>query len=168
MTPTAALEFRDLMCNLLEREMFTTQRVVAALPAHGHDYRIDAKSRSAEELAWHLVSSQIWFLNSIAELKFDPERRPGKPPETLPMITAWFSERTQPTLEKIRAMTAKQLLTELEFRGAFSLPAVEFLLFAHNHAVHHRGQLSMYLRPLGARVPSIYGPSGDEAMPKPQ
>lgn len=167
MTPTAALEFRDLMCNLLEREMFTTQRVVAALPAHGHEYRLDGKTRSAEELAWHLVSSQIWFLNSIAELKFDAERRPNKPPETMPMMTAWFAERTQPTLEKIRAMTAHQLLTELEFRAALRMPAVEWLLFAHNHAVHHRGQLSMYLRPLGARVPSIYGPSGDEAPPKP-
>jgi uncharacterized damage-inducible protein DinB len=44
-----------------------------------------------------------------------------------------------------------------------TMPAVNFLRLASAHSIHHRGQLSSYLRPMGAKVPSIYGPSGDSA-----
>ena len=52
----------------------------------------------------------------------------------------------------------------IDFRGMFQLPAVGFLQLASNHTIHHRGQLSMYLRPMGAKVPSIYGESYDAAQ----
>jgi uncharacterized damage-inducible protein DinB len=45
----------------------------------------------------------------------------------------------------------------------FQLPAVTYLNFLLHHSIHHRGQLSMYLRPMGAKVPSIYGESYDAA-----
>jgi uncharacterized damage-inducible protein DinB len=48
--------------------------------------------------------------------------------------------------------------------GMFNLPAVMYLQFMLNHSIHHRGQLSAYLRPMGAKVPSIYGGSFDEPM----
>ena len=51
----------------------------------------------------------------------------------------------------------------IDFRGLFQLPAVTFLHFGLNHSIHHRGQLSMYLRPMGAKVPAIYGESYDSA-----
>jgi uncharacterized damage-inducible protein DinB len=49
----------------------------------------------------------------------------------------------------------------------FNLPAVMYLQFMLNHSIHHRGQLSSYLRPMGAKVPSIYGGSFDEPMEHP-
>ena len=51
-----------------------------------------------------------------------------------------------------------------DFRGLFKLPAVAFLQVGMNHTIHHRGQLSSYLRCMGAKVPSIYGESFDDAQ----
>jgi uncharacterized damage-inducible protein DinB len=52
----------------------------------------------------------------------------------------------------------------VDFWSIFQLPAVVYLQFAINHSVHHRGQLTIYLRPMGAKVPSIYGESFDDAQ----
>ncbi len=52
----------------------------------------------------------------------------------------------------------------LDFRGLFQSPAVTFLQISQNHTIHHRGQLSTYLRPMGAKVPVIYGESYDSAQ----
>jgi uncharacterized damage-inducible protein DinB len=49
----------------------------------------------------------------------------------------------------------------IDFRGIFSLPAYAYLQSGISHTIHHRGQLTTYLRPMGARVPSIYGESYD-------
>ena len=54
----------------------------------------------------------------------------------------------------------------VDFRGIFQLPAVAYLQTAQIHSIHHRGQLSMYLRPMGAKVPAIYGESYDSAQAK--
>lgn len=61
-----------------------------------------------------------------------------------------------------------QLAKVIDFRGIAKMPAVAFLQFALNHTIHHRGQLSMYLRPMGAKVPNIYGESYDGARAKTQ
>jgi uncharacterized damage-inducible protein DinB len=49
----------------------------------------------------------------------------------------------------------------------FNLPAVAYLGFLNNHSIHHRGQLAAYLRPMGSKVPNIYGGSFDEPMQMP-
>jgi uncharacterized damage-inducible protein DinB len=49
----------------------------------------------------------------------------------------------------------------------FDFPGVDYLSLSLRHSVHHRGQLSAYLRPMGAKVPGIYGPSGDETVKAP-
>jgi uncharacterized damage-inducible protein DinB len=53
------------------------------------------------------------------------------------------------------------LIKIIDFRGLFQFPAVVYVQLGLNHAIHHRGQLSMYLRPMGTKVPSIYGESYD-------
>jgi uncharacterized damage-inducible protein DinB len=65
-------------------------------------------------------------------------------------------------LARVAAMSAEQLLTPVEFFGVFNLPAVLYLGFLNNHSIHHRGELATYLRPMGSKVPSIYGGSFDE------
>jgi uncharacterized damage-inducible protein DinB len=59
-------------------------------------------------------------------------------------------------------LSAEQLLTPIEFAGVFHLPAAFYLAFLNNHSIHHRGELATYLRPMGSKVPSIYGGSYDE------
>jgi uncharacterized damage-inducible protein DinB len=63
---------------------------------------------------------------------------------------------------RVRAMSAQELLTPVDFFGVFNLPCVHYLGFFNNHSVHHRGALATYLRPMGAKCPSIYGGSYDE------
>jgi uncharacterized damage-inducible protein DinB len=61
-------------------------------------------------------------------------------------------------------MTGDELAKIVDFYGMFQLPAAAYLNFANVHCIHHRGQLSAYLRPMGGKVPSIYGGSADEPM----
>ena len=78
-------------------------------------------------------------------------------------LTRWYTENFEPRFEKLAKLSNEQLLKVVDFRGLFQLPAVMYLNFLLHHSVHHRGQLSMYLRPMGAKVPSIYGESFDSA-----
>ena len=63
-------------------------------------------------------------------------------------------------------ITPEQAAKIVDFRGAFQLPAVAFLDFSLRHAIHHRGQLSTYLRAMGGKVPAIYGESYDSEQAK--
>ena len=81
-------------------------------------------------------------------------------------IARWYAETTRQDLERLAAAPADVLLKIVDFRGLFQLPAVAFLDFSMRHIVHHRGQLSTYLRPMGAKVPAIYGESYDSAQAK--
>jgi uncharacterized damage-inducible protein DinB len=67
---------------------------------------------------------------------------------------------------KVAQLSSEELAKVIDFRGLFQMPAISFLQFAISHTIHHRGQLSMYLRPMGARVASIYGESYDTAQAK--
>ncbi len=70
----------------------------------------------------------------------------------------------------MKRTTGDQLVKVIDFRGLLQFPAVIYLQVGLSHSIHHRGQLSMYLRPMGAKVPSIYGESFDarEAREKAQ
>ena len=75
----------------------------------------------------------------------------------------WYDENMKRGLTRVAAYdSAEQLLTPVEFFGVFNLPAVAYLGFLNNHSIHHRGELATYLRPMGSKVPSIYGGSYDE------
>ena len=72
-----------------------------------------------------------------------------------------FEQKVHAMVDAGQAVTGEQLTKIINFRGIFQLPAVVYVQIALNHSIHHRGQLSMYLRPMGAKVPSIYGESYD-------
>jgi len=65
-------------------------------------------------------------------------------------------------IDRVRALSAEKLVTPIDFFGVFNLPGAFYLGFLNNHCIHHRGQLATYLRPMGAKCPSIYGGSYDE------
>ena len=76
-------------------------------------------------------------------------------------IAAWFDESFNANLKQIEGLSGEQLTKSVDFRGMFQMPAVSFLQLSQSHCIHHRGQLSTYLRPMGGKVPSIYGESYD-------
>ena len=166
MSPEFALGYRAMMLDGITREAEITKKVIAAVPDAASSYKPDPKARTAKELAWHLANSDIQFLDGIAALNFTRET-PEHPPQTSAEVVAWYDERMKRGLARIAALTPEQLLTPVNFYGVFNLPAVLYLAFLSNHSIHHRGELATYLRPMGSKVPSIYGGSYDEPFQPP-
>lgn len=167
-TPEFAAAFRHLMLQVLAQEAETTKKVLAAVPDATRDYRPDSKSRSAWELAWH-IAADVWFLEGIANLQFEvnPDLSHSNPARTSHELAEWYATRFAAALAKVRSMTIERLLTPVALGGVAAkkglrLPGFLYLMFFNQHTVHHRGQLAAYLRPMGAKVPGIYGGSADE------
>ena len=161
LTPEFVLGYRAMMLDGITREAQVTKKVIAAVPDAASSYKPDPNARTAKELAWHIANSDVQFLDGIADLKFN-RATPDNKPQTSAEVVAWYDEHLQRGVAKIAAMSAEQLLTPVEFFGVFNLPAVLYLGFLNNHSIHHRGELTTYLRPMGSKVPSIYGGSYDE------
>jgi len=149
----------------LKSEHQTSQRVIEAIPRENSDYRPDPACKTAIELAWHIVATEKRFFNAVAAGKFDftPMPRPESV-RTGSDIAAWSDINFTEGMKALEALSTEQLLQIIDFRGMFQLPAVSYIQFVINHTIHHRGQLSTYLRPMGGKVPSIYGESYDAAQ----
>ena len=166
MTPEFILGYRAMLLDGIAREAECTKRVIAAIPDAASSYKPDPNARTAKELAWHIANSDVQFLDGIADLKFNMET-PENKPQTAAEVVAWYDENMRRGMARIAEMSAEQLLTPVEFFGVFNLPAALYLGFLNNHSIHHRGELTTYLRPMGSKVPSIYGGSYDEPFMPP-
>lgn len=165
MTPEQAKMTLDMWAQDAAYESQTTRKVIAAMPADKGDYTPDPKSMPALELAWHIASSELWFLDGIAKGAFIPGD--SKKPEDIKTpadVLAAYDAAFGPALEKVKALSADDAAKPVDFFGMMQLPNAAYLGFLVKHTVHHRGQLSAYLRPMGGKVPSIYGGSADEPM----
>jgi len=113
------------------------------------------------------VGAEHRFSEAVINGVFD-FTNPGRPAELTNSsdIARWYAETTQRDIIRIAALPVDALLKIIDFRGLFQRPAVTFLDTSLHHVIHHRGQLSMYLRPMGAKVPAIYGESYDSARAK--
>ena len=166
LTPEFAAGMCAMMLDGIAREVEITKRVIGAVPDAKSEYRPDPNARTAKELAWHIANTDVQFLDGIADLQFKMES-PEHKPQTSAEVVAWYDENMKRGIARVQAMTAEQLTTPVEFFGVFNLPAVAYLGFLNNHSIHHRGELATYLRPMGAKVPSIYGGSYDEPFVPP-
>jgi uncharacterized damage-inducible protein DinB len=162
-----ALFLRRFILGGLEREHATTRRVIEAIPPDQGDYRPDAIVKSANDLAWHIVGAEHRFLEAVINGAFDFSSS-GRPEQLRSStdIARWYGDTFPRDVEGIAALPVEALTRIVDFRGIFQLPAVMYLQTAQIHSIHHRGQLSMYLRPMGAKVPAIYGESFDSAQAK--
>ena len=161
-SPEFAAALRQVMLQGLLREMETTKKVLAAIPNANRDYRPDPKARTAWELAWHLASCDVQMTDEVADQKFTMEPRFKEEPNSVADLVNWYDTQFRRAIARVQAMTPEQLVTLVDFYGAFNLPVVFYLSFVNNHSIHHRGQLAAYLRPMGSKVPGIYGGSADE------
>jgi uncharacterized damage-inducible protein DinB len=148
----------------LKNEYRLTKTIIEAIPLDKGDYRPDGISKSAMDLAWHIVSTEMRFLEVLPAGQFDFGPRPlPDSVKTSADLSAWYTEHFNTHMEALGKVSNEQLVKIVDFRGMVQLPAVMYLNFLLHHSVHHRGQLSMYLRPMGAKVPAIYGESFDSA-----
>ena len=161
MQPDHAEFLRNFYVVSFRNEQPVTRRVIEAIPDDKADYRPNDIVKSAIDLAWHIVSAEHRFMAAVINGVFEFG---GTRPDTVNSvrdIASWYGETFQRDLEQIEALAVDALLKVVDFRGIFQFPAVVYLQIGLHHTIHHRGQLSMYLRPMGARVPSIYGESHD-------
>jgi uncharacterized damage-inducible protein DinB len=140
-------------------------RVLEALPSDHLAYKPHERSTSAGDLAWQIVEEvrALAGTNAANELPFEMSPRPATTAEIVAAFerSASALEALLPTIDDarwegtIKFMMGGKTLSESNFGEMFW----GFFL----DLIHHRGQLSSYIRPMGGKVPSIYGPSGDDA-----
>jgi uncharacterized damage-inducible protein DinB len=166
MTPDhAALILRSVGLPSLQAEYPVTKSVIAAIPPDKADYRPDSIARSAIDLAWHIVTAENRFVEAVLSGAFDLSPRPRPDTVRSPAdVNAWYEERFAGNVGRLRGVAGEELAKSIDFRGLLQFPAVVYVQIGLSHTVHHRGQLSVYLRAMGAKVPSIYGESYDARM----
>jgi uncharacterized damage-inducible protein DinB len=149
-----------------EQEHAKTAKVIAAIPEGKLDFKPHEKSRSAGDLAWHFVNAERFFVESCLAGKIEPG--PETPaPKSLKEIQATYDRQYRELVGKLKGADERQLNRSIQIpvgpKQTGEMPAMAILwMGVVMHCCHHRGQLSVYLRMMGAKVPSIYGPSGDE------
>ncbi|MDQ3696786.1 MAG: DinB family protein [Gemmatimonadota bacterium] len=163
-TPTAKQHFLDVY----EMEHAKTMRVLNAYPAEESELRPHERCKTAHELAW-IFALECGLGTMVMNDGFASGSPPGetpKPPEKWDGLLAAVEQAHRDFVDVVRAMPDEKLLERVKF---FTGPAtlgdvrrMDFLWFILHDEIHHRGQLSIYLRMAGGKVPSIYGPSGDE------
>jgi uncharacterized damage-inducible protein DinB len=158
---TSTLEY----CRKVRKQEFSKfVNVIKALPEGKLDYRPDPKSRPAGALAWLLAAEEAALLSlldtGVVEWKEEP------PPARVNDIVAAFEKNATAVNERLDRLDE----AGWEKKGKFLMGGApawedaigEFVWGFLFDAIHHRGQLSTYLRPMGGKVPSIYGPSADD------
>jgi uncharacterized damage-inducible protein DinB len=153
----------DFLIADFEGEMQTTLRIIEAVPTSHLDYRPDAKSKTGLGLVRHITLEDEWLLNCIANGEFTP---PPDDSDACGIMTprdaaARYKEKVPAAVNRVRAMSGEKLVNVINLFDMIKAPGVNFLAMAIKHSVHHRAQLSTYLRPMGGKVPGIYGPSAD-------
>jgi uncharacterized damage-inducible protein DinB len=168
-TPEQAAFFVEMLLPQVQKEYLTTRRVLKAVPIAKESYRPHPDSRSAFELAWHIASSDIWFLDGFLTGKFemDDDSIPADLGNTEDIL-ALYEDGFESKLPEVKKLTPEFWATPRPFFGIYNNPMALYLQFMLHHAIHHRGQLSTYLRPMGAKVPNIYGGSFDEPWTEPE
>jgi uncharacterized damage-inducible protein DinB len=162
--PAQARFFLELTVPWFKHEQPITKKVIEAIPLDAGDFRPHEVARTAFELAWHIASAENRFLDAVASGEFNFS---GAKPEWIRNsadVAKWYAENFEVNIKRVEQLSDEQLLKIVDFRGIRQWPAVLYLQSGLHHTIHHRGQLSTYLRPLGMKVPSIYGQSYDDSQ----
>jgi len=161
MTSENAQGMRDFLLGQLREEFATTRKVLAAVPAETSQYKPSEKCMSGLQLASHIALAEAFFLRGVINGKFDWVPQEFADPAA---VLAFYDGNIPALFDQLAALSGEQLTQPVAFASS-TQPVVNFLVIDLKHGIHHRGQLSAYLRPMGAKVPGIYGPSADTEKP---
>jgi len=139
-------------------ETETTRKVLARIP-EGSDYRPDPKSRTAQEIAWQIVCEEKMIVEALETGK--AEWAPPPVPATMQEVLAAYERQSATMPQRWEDLPAERWDGALDFFGT-ERPASPMAWSFLFDIVHHRGQITTYLRPMGSTVPQVYGPSADE------
>lgn len=153
----------------LDQEMAKTREALSRLPDDGLGFRPHEKSWTAVELAAHIANVPTWITMTLATSEFDlaePMEQPPAPTGASELLER-FDEAVAVARKALSQASDEALAEPWSLRTGddvmFTMPrAAVIRVMILNHMIHHRGQFTVYLRMLGAPVPSLYGPSADE------
>ena len=152
------MDEKSLFTRFWTTESKTTRNVLARIP-EGSDYRPDPKSRTAREIAWQIVCEERMIIEALETGK--AAWAPPPLPSTMKEVIAAYDALSAGMEKRWSTLPAERWNGTLEFFGS-ERPASPMAWSFLFDIVHHRGQITTYLRPMGSTVPQIYGPSGDE------
>jgi uncharacterized damage-inducible protein DinB len=160
-----SMDQRTMFLKFWEKEAAATRKVLSRIP-EGSSYRPDPKSRTAREIAWLIVREEIVLGDGLAKGVLEWVELPA--PATMKEVLETYDRHHADVTTKLQTLAVGSWETTVPFMfGGQQIMAETasdnawgFLL----DIIHHRGQLSTYLRPMGSTVPQIYGPSADEPM----
>lgn len=154
-----------------DREMGVTRRLLERVPDGQFAWKPHQRSMTLGRLAEHLAQLPGWITITIAEPGTDMAPAPPDhtPPETRAAVLQLFDQNVATARSTLNGRTDAELMAPWTLRSqgkeVFTMPkAVVLRSFVMNHLIHHRGQMSVYLRMHDVTLPSIYGPSGDEQI----
>lgn len=155
---------RRLLIEFIQRETPVTLRVLRAFPEDELDMKPHPRSQSARDLCWIFVGELRMALRA---LRGDEQLfAGGDPPTTLDGLASAFEDARDELVAFLDECSDEDLAGTVPFPVApgrmADWPRTDFIWLMLHDQIHHRGQLSVYLRMAGGKVPSIYGPSADE------
>ena len=162
------LAIRDTLLAEYDHEIATTRRVLERVPTERLSWRPHERSMTLGGLAQHVANIPNWATAILDDVVFELTSAPlnlGEP-DSYAAIMALFKEsttRARKALDKSDGELSATWTLRRNGHEVFTMPrTAAFRTFVVNHIVHHRGQLSVYLRLNDIPVPAIYGPSADE------
>jgi len=155
----------------LSHESATARRLLERLPLQHFGWKPHEKSMTLARLATHIVEIPGWVASILDQDEFDVGAREHAPKNasSIAELLEMFEKNLAAAREAIGRQTNERMMGpwRLKKKGQLivempRIGVIRSLLL--NHFIHHRGQLSVYIRLLNVPVPSIYGPSADEPM----
>jgi len=154
------MDDRSLFTEFWTKESETTRKVLSRIPENSN-YRPDPKSRTAQEIAWQICCEEKMLIDALESGKM--EWAPTPMPEKMNDVLRAYEIQSAAVGQRMKALPETKWNGALEFFGK-QRPASPMAWSFLFDIVHHRGQITTYLRPMGSTVPQIYGPSADEPM----
>jgi uncharacterized damage-inducible protein DinB len=161
----------DALLPEFDHEMATTRRLLDRVPESQLSWTPHDKSMTLGQLAGHLANIPFWCTATLRADSLDlatlgDDARP-KSPDSRASLLKQFDERVAVARDRLAASTDPELLAPWTLKNGeqeyFTMPKISAIrTFVMNHIIHHRGQLSVYLRLNNVPIPPIYGPTADE------
>ena len=163
------MSINDALMAELQQEAAATRKCLERIPAETFDWKPHEKSMTMSRLATHVAEMVGWVKDTVENPELDFATMDYKPfaPETTAELVEYFDAQYAAATESLKNASDAVMMENWKMRNGekiyVDLPRVQVMRgFIFNHIVHHRGQLSVYLRLRDIPVPPIYGPSADE------
>jgi len=166
LNPDQAASLRSSYLGQLAVEHHTTLEVIRHAPEDKMEFAPQSGMRGFATLSHHIYAAGLWFAGIMASGQVDLSQAGTSPsiPATKQELLKECDRLNRQFIDRISTLSREDLAQNIEFPGIGPFAAVHYLGWHMNHLIHHRGQLSVYLRLMGAKVPAIYGPSSDYPM----